>query len=251
MIYSIQTLLTLWFTSHIRIQEGACADSTNALVMFLALSLLKRIDANWAEGDGAGGFPSGLTAGAPAIDTWYHVFLILKIDVDAGTPIYTVDAGFDTDLSATNLLAEATDYTHFRRIGSVLTDGSANILAFTMYEDSQGRQVVWDVLTNDFTTGALTTTRATVTLKTPPGVQVEGKYYARGFRNANWAIVMTPLDAADDTPNFSNGPASLLGAVSFAGVGELMTRTSVSGTIGARSTISATSLNIHTRGWRE
>lgn len=85
----------------------------------------KQIDANWAEGNNAGGFPSGLTLSA---DTEYNFFLIGKDDG-------TIDAGFDTDDAATNLLSDATGYTWYRRILSVFTDGSSNILSFTQKDD--------------------------------------------------------------------------------------------------------------------
>ena len=58
----------------------------------------------------------------------FHVYLLGNA---AGT---SADIGFDTSLTATNLLADAAviaaGLTTYRRVGSVLTDGSANIIAF-------------------------------------------------------------------------------------------------------------------------
>jgi hypothetical protein len=86
--------------------------------------LTKQIDANWAEGTNQGGFPSGL--GAPAIDTWYRMFLIGSTD---GT---SIDAGYDSDSAAANLLADAapSSYAKYRRYGWVLTDAASNIIPF-------------------------------------------------------------------------------------------------------------------------
>jgi microcystin-dependent protein len=102
----------------ITISVGACRDSSDAYNMTLASALTKRIDASWAAGDAAGGLFSGSVANA----TWYHVFLIRK-DSDGA-----IDAGFDTSVVAANKPA---GYSTYRRIGSVLTNGSANILSFT------------------------------------------------------------------------------------------------------------------------
>lgn len=102
------------------ISEGECANNDNSGCIKLTTSITKQIDANWGEGTNAGGFPSGLTLNA---DTWYHVFVISK-------PDGTVDAGFDTDLSASNLLSDASLYTKYRRVGSILTDSSSNIVLF-------------------------------------------------------------------------------------------------------------------------
>ena len=80
----------------------------------------KRIDANWAAGDDAGGFPSGLTLAA---STWYYIFTIGKTDG-------TFDAGFDTSATAANLLTDATSYTYYGVLGALKTDASSNIDSF-------------------------------------------------------------------------------------------------------------------------
>lgn len=119
------------------IATGNCFDSTNSYLFKLVVGLIKQIDASWAVGTNAG----GLFTGAVAVDTWYAVFLIRK-DSDG-----TIDAGFDTSSIAANIPG---GYTAFRRIGWVLTDGSANILQFFDTELSGGgieRQ--WDGIIND------------------------------------------------------------------------------------------------------
>lgn len=68
----------------------------------------KDIGANWAAGDGMGGWPSGLAA--PSTYDWVFAMVIQK-------PDGTVDFGWDTDGAATNLLADATGYTLSRIIG--------------------------------------------------------------------------------------------------------------------------------------
>lgn len=117
---------------NIDITDGACKNSNNSSDLLLSSALGKQIDVSWAEGGtpGApsGGFPSLLSGGVAQPDTTYFVFAILK---NTGQ----VDAGFDTSLNAVNLLADATDYSDFRRIGFVITDSSSDIINGFWYGD--------------------------------------------------------------------------------------------------------------------
>jgi hypothetical protein len=102
-------------TDHdITIAVGTCRDSTNAYTLTLASAMTKQIDAAWAAGTNAG----GLDTGAVGNSTFYYIFLIRK-DSDG-----SIDALFSTSATSPTLPA---GYTYFRRIGSLLTDGSANI----------------------------------------------------------------------------------------------------------------------------
>jgi len=139
----------------IDISIGACRDSSDSADITLSAVLTKQIDVNWVAGDDAGGFPSGLSLNS---STWYHVFVILSSDG-------TVDGGFDTSLTATNLLSDATGYTEYRRLGSVLTDGSSNILAFLQNKD----YFAWSSPPLDVST-SLNTTATSFTLSVPTGV---------------------------------------------------------------------------------
>ena len=127
----------------------------------LSTAMTKRIDAGWTAGTGAGGFPTGISL---ANITWYHVFLIKNPTTGA------VDAGFDTSLTATNLLVDATDYTKYKRLGSVLTDGSQNILGFSQH----GALFLWDspVAEADSFYPIVNTAQTATTTKTPTGVTV-------------------------------------------------------------------------------
>lgn len=95
--------------------------------LFKSITIMsKRINAKWVAGNGNGGLPSNLTLEGY---TWYHGFKIIKEDG-------TEDYGFDTDILAANLLADATGYKlvkKYPRIGSLLTDKNANIRSFTWH----------------------------------------------------------------------------------------------------------------------
>lgn len=168
----------------ITVAVGEAADSTNAFLLELSSALTKQIDAAWAIGNNAG----GLFSGAVAIDTWYHVFLIRK-DSDG-----SIDAGFDTSVTAANIPA---GYTAYRRIGSVLTDGSANILPFTQ----TGNDFDFHTPIQDFS-GALSTTRVSLTLSTPLGVVTKAKLSAsiNNVGGSSMYLYMSPLYTADVAP---------------------------------------------------
>jgi len=103
----------------IKFNVGEARDYADTLNMVLSSSITKRIDANWVEGDNQGGFPSGLTRQ----NQIYHLFIIAKANG-------TVDAGFDEELDASNLLTDASDYSVYRRVGSIYVKADLKIDAF-------------------------------------------------------------------------------------------------------------------------
>lgn len=132
---------------------GSAFDSTNTTDLVLPSPIVKQIDAAWTEGTNLG----GLFSGAVSVDTWYHFFLIEK-DSDG-----SIDAGFDTSVTAANIPG---GYTEFRRIGSVLTDGSSNILGFIQI----GGYFIWKTPIEDFD-GAGSALRANLTISVPVDVE--------------------------------------------------------------------------------
>ena len=149
-------------TEHdIAISVGQIFDSTRTTNLILPAIMTKQIDATWAAGDDAG----GLFSGSVAADTWYAMFLIEK-DSDS-----SIDIGFDTSIIAANIPA---GYTKYRRIGWVLTDGSANIEQFDANEISGGGlRVDWKEFYTDFA-AAVPTSRTLITFTAPPWSIVEG-----------------------------------------------------------------------------
>lgn len=183
----------------IDIAVGQAMDSTNAALIELDSILTKRIDASWTAGTNQGGFPTGLTLSA---DTWYHLLAIR--DRLAGT----IDAGFDTSLTATNLLADATAYTEYRRVGSVLTDGTSNILPFFQIGDD----FLWDAPPLDVNVNNPGITAVLRTLSSPPGVRV------RVFLNAllgssgptNASLYLSSPDVSDQQASNTVSPLATI-----------------------------------------
>jgi hypothetical protein len=129
---------------------GIARDSTNA-VSIVCAALIKRLDAVWVVGTNQG----GLDTGAKANSTWYHCFAICKADGSGG------DFLFSTSLSSPTMPAT---YTAFRRVGSVRTNGSGNILGF----QQRGDRFSWNTVPIDLNTVTLGTTPLAVTLSAPP-----------------------------------------------------------------------------------
>ncbi len=175
----------------IAITTGICRDSTDSCNLALSSILTKQIDAAFAAGDDAG----GLFSGSVAADTWYHVFLIRK-DSDG-----TIDAGFDTDVDAANI---PSGYTEYRRVGSALTDGSANILGFTQIGDD----FLWDDPPLDVNeTDVDQSSAALKTLTVPIDVKVKAviNVYSERDDTNNYLYISAP-DVNDEAPSITAAP---------------------------------------------
>lgn len=114
-------------THDIKIRPGVAKDDNNTVDLSMSTATTKQLDAVWVSGNNQGGRPNNLPASAA--NTTYHVFSIRQTDG-------TMDAGFDTNVSANNLLAQASAYTTYRRVGSILTDASANIRQYIQDGDN-------------------------------------------------------------------------------------------------------------------
>lgn len=98
----------------------AASTETNPVLMVLASSLTKRLDAAWAVGSGNGGLDTGaITNGT------YHIFLIQRSDTGV------VDALFSNSPTSPTMPA---NYDRKRRIGSIIRNGGT-ILAFVQRGD--------------------------------------------------------------------------------------------------------------------
>lgn len=178
----------------INVTAGTCRDASDAATIKLTSAITKQIDASWASGDDAGGLSSSLTLSA---DTWYHIFAINV----AGS----ADVGFDTDIDAANLIADHSA-TAYRRIGSVLTDGSSNIIAFTADEtDGGGLDVFWTDPPLSVNAQAVSSSAATLTLDVPTGYKTKAdvSFYMTGSTAIGYAF---PTFVNSETPAKTSTP---------------------------------------------
>ena len=219
----------------IQIATGECRDAAGTVNLSLASALTKEIDASWAEGSNAGGrFNITLEN-----NTWYHVFLIRK-DSDG-----TIDGGFDTSISAANIPG---GYTAYRRLGSVRTDGSANILAFTQ----NGDWFRWTTLTEDWDTTGLGTTESNFTPKVPTGLSVLalGNVYISNASNPARVYIRHP-DETNATPTVDGPPLGSIAspASNDSVINQVQAFTNTSGQLRASAAHASTTVRYVTVGW--
>jgi hypothetical protein len=160
----------------IDISTGSCiaTDGSNYKKLSLSSGLTKQIDANWAEGDNAGGFPSGLSLTA---ETMYQVFLIGKSDG-------TVDAGFDTSSTASNLLSDASSYSWYKHLGWIYYEAVSVTKIRQFYHLPNGQFYYIDTLEDvEDTTGTLGTW-TTASVPAPPSTLIYGEAVCE-VNNAN------------------------------------------------------------------
>jgi len=224
------------------IAAGAAADSTNAVTMNLS-SMAKNTNA-WVVGSGNG----ALDTGSISTNTWYHVFCIQRSDTGA----------VDSLISLSTSPTMPANYNYKRRIGSLLTDGSAHFTAFVQDGDLfQWKTLVSDVngVTNS---GSAAVTR---TLSVPPGVNVialiQGLYANSDGATAS-VVYLSDLATTDSTPTnmVANGigdTPALSSAAGFIARGAFLksVRTNTSSQIRSRESLGNTNctLTLNTLGW--
>lgn len=161
---------------------GMAADSGNAVAMKLGSALAKTTSA-WAVGTGNGGLDTGAIGAA----TWYHFFLIMRADTGV------VDVLFSTNASAPTMPA---NYTYKRRIGSGLTNGSSQWVAFLQDGDLFQLSVpVLETTSANPGTNAVTQTLANV----PTGVNVNAFLNVKANGMSAYISDLATTDAAPST----------------------------------------------------
>jgi hypothetical protein len=218
----------------ITFSSGKIPASDGSIILTTSADQTKQIDAAWAAGDNAG----GIVGGAVAINTTYHCHRIRK-DSDG-----SIDHIFDPSPVAANIPA---GYTAYRRIGSVVTDSSANIIAFVQRGDVfQLTEYAVDVnTTTPGTSGNLATLTAPqglTTLRVIVGCDLfEGAVPAR--------VSVKSTDMVDSAVNSSTQDLQTDSTGAFAQVNKDVVLDS-NGQIRYRSSASPLSaLRIKTHGW--
>ncbi len=234
----------------ITISGGGARSNDGTASLERILSITKQIDVNFAEGDNQGGFPSALTLTA---DTWYNVFIIGR------TSDANVDAGYDTSASATNLFNDATAYSTFRNVGSVLTDGSANIIGFVSTEiNGGGLMISWNAPPLDVNAIDVGTAAVLRVLSTPLGKKVLAQINAYNFGTIDDGVhFISSPDVPDLAPSITISPlGSISGNVTGGGGSEarmlpMSVITDLSSQIRTRDSNATADLRIVTTGYTD
>lgn len=124
--------------------------------------------AGWAAGNGGGVCGRASATNLTGAKT-FHVFMLSKPSTAATAAV--IDFGFDTSLTATNLLSDATGYAEYLHIGSILWDGAA-IVQF--YQDGDDFYLKTPVQSLAFTT--LPTVATATALSVPTGKVFKAKF---------------------------------------------------------------------------
>jgi hypothetical protein len=212
---------------------GFCIDSTRTYGLRTTSTMVKQLDAAFAAGTAAG----GLFSGAKANSTVYHCFRIRK-DSDG-----TIDHGFDTSVTAANIPA---GYTYYRRLASIYTDSSGNIVGFINYGDVFDLKVgVTDISVTTPGTAAVTATLASI----PTGVQMYAKIRPALSDSSTTFSLVTPLDITNTAPSSSHY-TNAVNANSQTHAAHLEVRTNTSAQVRYRLSASPVSgFTIRTQGW--
>lgn len=221
----------------IDIAVGECRDAADSFDFTISSTHTKRIDASWASGTGNGGLASAVSLSA---DTTYHMFL-----VDDGSN--GIEAGFDTSLTATNLLSDSGG-TKYRRIGSVVTDGSANILGFVQ----DGDHFQFTALEQDHSYTPGSTSAELKALTVPTGLRVLADLLATLESTSGEVNILfsdpSTSDEAGATQTSSLRDAQISSASGLAS-GQFLIRTNTSSQIRSRSGSTSATVTLTTRGW--
>jgi hypothetical protein len=192
-------------TDHdLTIAAGKARDATDAKDMVLASALTKRGDAEWAVGSTNGGFAAG--EAMPATGT-VHVWLIKRSDTGV------VDVLFNDH--ATSALAPTlpANYDYKRRIFSLRTDGSNNIINGDQWGTGLIRTWMYDTPILDVNAGNIGTSANTGTLSIPGGIALKGKIHVEISATRGCISALNSPGAAVDGTNFniaSSGSTQLI-----------------------------------------
>lgn len=230
------TLSTAGSSTTFGISVGVAVDSTAADFMKLT-SAYTKTTASWAVGSGNGGLDTGTTLGAA--NTWYHVHLIKRVDTGV------VDVLFSLSATAPTM---PTNYTLFRRIGSMKTDGSKNWILFSQLGD----EFLWDVPVVDIAAGtASSTTGVGVTLTVPTGVQVIAALTLRAdFVTSGNALIISSPDVANTAASATNNNLYVT-AGNTPTFNAVEVRSNTSAVVRQRSDNTNLQYGIVTKGWRD
>lgn len=221
----------------IDIAAGRAVDGGGTYNLILTSAKTKQLDATWAVGTNQGGLDTGVKANS----TWYHIWLIARVDT------HVVDVLYSTSATAPTM---PTNYTKKRRIGAVRTDSSGNLIPFLQYGDNFWWKSPPFLDVNDAT---LTTSKKNYALSgSPLGIVCEVFANAKVDHGTAAIVYISNPNFTDLAPSASALPLVSLHSV---GTNELDLQvkliTDTSAQISARSSASSTSFLVSVLGWTD
>ncbi|MGR9274728.1 hypothetical protein ACU8KI_08960 [Rhizobium leguminosarum] len=145
----------------VAVAPGECRAQTDNADIRLAAGMMKRLDQNWAQGDGGG----GLDTGALAASSWYHLHLMTKTS--------TGEVDILASRSFTNPLFPAGwEASPRRRVGSVYADQDANLAPFVQTDD----YCEWLQPASDASSINIGAAATLIRVRVPDGMKTEGRF---------------------------------------------------------------------------
>lgn len=225
------TLSTAGISTTFSVAAGAGADSTGVDLLTLGSSINKTTSA-WAVGTGNG----ALDTGAIATSTWYHVYLIKRTDTGVVDVLISLSATSPT---------LPTNYSLFRRIGSMATNGSSQWAKFVQVGD----EFLWDTWQNNASAVATSTSASLLTLSVPTNIKVNALVWARfDLVSGSPTILFSSPDASDQAPSLTVG-TMIIGSTATVDTITLNIRTNTSAQIRVRASSSTGTYTATTIGW--
>lgn len=221
----------------IDIAVGRVGAGTGDYNLILTSARIKQLDAVWAVGTNQG----GLDTGSKANSTWYHVWLIGRVDT------HVVDVLFSTSVSAPTM---PTNYTKKRRIGAIRTDSSGNLIPFLQYGDDFWWKSPPFLDIDDAT---LTTTKKNYTLSgVPGGLVVESFLNVRAAHATGSVIYVSNPNLTDLAASATATPLGSTASVNASGLFiQMKMITDASAQISARASGSSSTIRVVAIGWRD
>jgi hypothetical protein len=218
----------------LNIATGNATSDDNTTSMTLATAGFKKnCNAAWAVGSGNGALDSG---SAFVAGSWYHVFLIERVDT------YVVDVLISA--SATSPILPA-NYTKKRRIWTISIDATPKIVPFVQLGD----ECLWVTPISNYNNVSWSATTILHTTSVPPGVKVIGLYQVYLAPSATCWFLLTSPDASGNSPNVPNGNITAWVAGGSGGATEVRIRTNTNQQIQFSASGAGTGYSLITRGW--
>lgn len=149
----------------ITVGAGVAKSSDDTVTIVNPSEITKRLEVVWAAGNSAGGRPASVSGSLQ----WYHVFALGNSSNGSA-----VDVGFDSDLSASNLLSDpavvAAGFNKFRRIGSLEADLQVPNAWVPFFQ--KGDEFVTGDLNRDNLVTNIGTAFTKIAVRVPPGIEV-------------------------------------------------------------------------------
>ena len=207
--------------------------------------MTKRLDATWSAGTNQGGLLNG-TAVPKAINSTYHCYKIYNPTTGVEDSAFLLGVA-GTAPDPTSVLPSG--YTKFKRIASIITDGSGNIRNASYTFFIGGYYCNYNTEIGDASAITLTTTKVSLSLTTPKGINTIANVHPYfDITNARDAVVI--YEGGTSKPYFYvRGGATTIASASVGNNGTV--KTNLSSQIDWKTTTYSLTTSLITNGYTD